>query len=233
MTAPYQNKFLIIGIKFKVMEFLIKPEAMQEALNIINATLSTEVKRINLTDFVIFTSVIGQKSFRAKIYTHFCEALDNGYLGDIKDFLRECISLITYGLNWVRIMLTKAKDEVKNILEELERCGVENMEYITEQLNRLRAEETINKKPEETPKVKPKEVIIILDQLGVLDKMRDELGSVNEVARTLSMITNIKQQTIQTYINPILQGIPDKTNKNSPYKNPKNIINAKKLLNIN
>lgn len=233
MTAPYQNKFLIIGIKFKVMEFLIKPEAMQEALNIINATLSTEVKRINLTDFVIFTSVIGQKSFRAKIYTHFCEALDNGYLGDIKDFLRECISLITYGLNWVRIMLTKAKDEVKNMLEELERCGVENMEYITEQLNRLRAEETINKKPEETPKVKPKEVIIILDQLGVLDKMRDELGSVNEVARTLSMITNIKQQTIQTYINPILQGIPDKTNKNSPYKNPKNIINAKKLLNIN
>ena len=233
MTAPYQNKFLIIGIKFKVMEFLIKPEAMQEALNIINATLSTEVKRINLTDFVIFTSGIGQKSFRAKIYTHFCEALDNGYLGDIKDFLRECISLITYGLNWVRIMLTKAKDEVKNILEELERCGVENMEYITEQLNRLRAEETINKKPEETPKVKPKEVIIILDQLGVLDKMRDELGSVNEVARTLSMITNIKQQTIQTYINPILQGIPDKTNKNSPYKNPKNIINAKKLLNIN
>ena len=126
------------------MEFLIKPEAMQEALNIINATLSTEVKRINLTDFVIFTSVIGQKSFRAKIYTHFCEALDNGYLGDIKDFLRECISLITYGLNWVRIMLTKAKDEVKNMLEELERCGVENMEYITEQLNRLRAEETIN-----------------------------------------------------------------------------------------
>nr|DAF18219.1 MAG TPA: hypothetical protein [Caudoviricetes sp.] len=233
MTAPYQNKFLIIGIKFKVMEFLIKPEAMQEALNIINATLSTEVKRINLTDFVIFTSVIGQKSFRAKIYTHFCEALDNGYLGDIKDFLRECISLITYGLNWVRIMLTKAKDEVKNMLEELERCGVENMEYITEQLNRLRAEETINKKPEETPKVKPKEVIIILDQLGVLDKMRDELGSVNEVARTLSMITNIKQQTIQSYINPILQGIPDKTNKNSPYKNPKNIINAKKLLNIN
>lgn len=215
------------------MEFLIKPEAMQEALNIINATLSTEVKRINLTDFVIFTSVIGQKSFRAKIYTHFCEALDNGYLGDIKDFLRECISLITYGLNWVRIMLTKAKDEVKNMLEELERCGVENMEYITEQLNRLRAEETINKKPEETPKVKPKEVIIILDQLGVLDKMRDELGSVNEVARTLSMITNIKQQTIQSYINPILQGIPDKTNKNSPYKNPKNIINAKKLLNIN
>lgn len=233
MTAPYQNKFLIIGIKFKVMEFLIKPEAMQEALNIINATLSTEVKRINLTDFVIFTSVIGQKSFRAKIYTHFCEALDNGYLGDIKDFLRECISLITYGLNWVRIMLTKAKDEVKNMLEELERCGVENMEYITEQLNRLRAEETINKKPEEAPKVKPKEVIIILDQLGVLDRMRDELGSVNEVARTLSMITNIKQQTIQTYINPILQGIPDKTNKNSPYKNPKNIINAKKLLNIN
>ena len=233
MTAPYQNKFLIIGIKFKVMEFLIKPEAMQEALNIINATLSTEVKRINLTDFVIFTSVIGQKSFRAKIYTHFCEALDNGYLGDIKDFLRECISLITYGLNWVRIMLTKAKDEVKNMLEELERCGVENMEYITEQLNRLRAEETINKKPEETPKVKPKEGIIILDQLGVLDKMRDELGSVNEVARTLSMITNIKQQTIQSYINPILQGIPDKTNKNSPYKNPKNIINAKKLLNIN
>lgn len=215
------------------MEFLIKPEAMQEALNIINATLSTEVKRINLTDFVIFTSVIGQKSFRAKIYTHFCEALDNGYLGDIKDFLRECISLITYGLNWVRIMLTKAKDEVKNMLEELERCGVENMEYITEQLNRLRAEETINKNPEEAPKVKPKEVIIILDQLGVLDKMRDELGSVNEVARTLSMITNIKQQTIQSYINPILQGIPDKTNKNSPYKNPKNIINAKKLLNIN
>jgi hypothetical protein len=233
MTAPYQNKFLIIGIKFKVMEFLIKPEAMQEALNIINATLSTEVKRINLTDFVIFTSVIGQKSFRAKIYTHFCEALDNGYLGDIKDFLRECISLITYGLNWVRIMLTKAKDEVKNMLEELERCGVENMEYITEQLNRLRAEETINKNPEEAPKVKPKEVIIILDQLGVLDKMQDELGSVNEVARTLSMITNIKQQTIQSYINPILQGIPDKTNKNSPYKNPKNIINAKKLLNIN
>lgn len=215
------------------MEFLIKPEAMQEALNIINATLSTEVKRINLTDFVIFTSVIGQKSFRAKIYTHFCEALDNGYLGDIKDFLRECISLITYGLNWVRIMLTKAKDEVKNMLEELERCGVENMEYITEQLNRLRAEETINKNPEEAPKVKPKEVIIILDQLGVLDKMQDELGSVNEVARTLSMITNIKQQTIQSYINPILQGIPDKTNKNSPYKNPKNIINAKKLLNIN
>lgn len=215
------------------MEFLIKPEAMQEALNIINATLSTEVKRINLTDFVIFTSVIGQKSFRAKIYTHFCEALDNGYLGDIKDFLRECISLITYGLNWVRIMLTKAKDEVKNMLEELERCGVENMEYITEQLNRLRAEETINKKPEETPKVKPKEVIIILDQLGVLDKMRDELGSVNEVARTLSMITNIKQQTIQSYINPILQGIPDKKHKNSPYYNPENLINAKKLLNIN
>lgn len=233
MTAPYQNKFLIIGIKFKVMEFLIKPEAMQEALNIINATLSTEVKRINLTDSVIFTSVIGQKSFRAKIYTHFCEALDNGYLGDIKDFLRECISLITYGLNWVRIMLTKAKDEVKNMLEELERCGVENMEYITEQLNRLRAEETINKKPEETPKVKPKEVIIILDQLGVLDKMRDELGSVNEVARTLSMITNIKQQTIQSYINPILQGIPDKKHKNSPYYNPENLINAKKLLNIN
>ena len=233
MTAPYQNKFLIIGIKFKVMEFLIKPEAMQEALNIINATLSTEVKRINLTDFVIFTSVIGQKSFRAKIYTHFCEALDNGYLGDIKDFLRECISLITYGLNWVRIMLTKAKDEVKNMLEELERCGVENMEYITEQLNRLRAEETINKNPEEAPKVKPKEVIIILDQLGVLDKMRDELGSVNEVARTLSMITNIKQQTIQSYINPILQGIPDKKHKNSPYYNPENLINAKKLLNIN
>ena len=76
-------------------------------------------------------------------------------------------------------------------------------------------------------------MIIILDQLGVLDKMQDELGSVNEVARTLSMITNIKQQTIQSYINPILQGIPDKTNKNSPYKNPKNIINAKKLLNIN
>ena len=215
------------------MEFLIKPEAMQEALNIINATLSTEVKRINLTDFVIFTSVIGQKSFRAKIYTHFCEALDNGYLGDIKDFLRECISLITYGLNWVRIMLTKAKDEVKNMLEELERCGVENMEYITEQLNRLRAEETINKNPEEAPKVKPKEVIIILDQLGVLDKMRDELGSVNEVARTLSMITNIKQQTIQSYINPILQGIPDKKHKNSPYYNPENLINAKKLLNIN
>ena len=233
MTAPYQNKFLIIGIKFKVMEFLIKPEAMQEALNIINATLSTEVKRINLTDFVIFTSVIGQKSFRAKIYTHFCGALDNGYLGDIKDFLRECISLITYGLNWVRIMLTKAKDEVKNMLEELERCGVENMEYITEQLNRLRAEETINKNPEEAPKVKPKEVIIILDQLGVLDKMRDELGSVNEVARTLSMITNIKQQTIQSYINPILQGIPDKKHKNSPYYNPENLINAKKLLNIN
>lgn len=233
MTAPYQNKFLIIGIKFKVMEFLIRPEDMQEALNIINATVSTEVKQINLTDFAIFTSIIGQKSFRAKIYTHFCEALDNGYLGDIKDFLRKCISLITYGLNWVRIMLTKAKDEVKNMLEELERCGVENMEYITEQLNRLRAEETINKKPEEAPKVKPKEVIIILDQLGVLDRMRDELGSVNEVARTLSMITNIKQQTIQTYINPILQGIPDKTHKNSPYKNPKNLINAKKLLNIN
>ena len=233
MTAPYQNKFLIIGIKFKVMEFLIRPEDMQEALNIINATVSTEVKQINLTDFAIFTSIIGQKSFRAKIYTHFCEALDNGYLGDIKDFLRKCISLITYGLNWVRIMLTKAKDEVKNMLEELERCGVENMEYITEQLNRLRAEETINKKPEEAPKVKPKEVIIILDQLGVLDRMRDELGSVNEVARTLSMITNIKQQTIQTYINPILQGIPDKTYKNSPYKNPKNLINAKKLLNIN
>ena len=63
--------------------------------------------------------------------------------------------------------------------------------------------------------------------------MRDELGSVNEVARTLSMITNIKQQTIQSYINPILQGIPDKKHKNSPYYNPENLINAKKLLNIN
>nr|DAS00864.1 MAG TPA: hypothetical protein [Caudoviricetes sp.] len=236
MTAPYQNKFLIIGIKFKVMEFLIKPEAMQEALNIINATLSTEVKRINLTDFVIFTSVIGQKSFRAKIYTHFCEALDNGYLGDIKDFLRECISLITYGLNWVRIMLTKAKDEVKNMLEELERCGVENMEYITEQLNRLRAEETINKKPEETPKVKPKEVIIILDQLGVLEtikKHQNNESNITETAKIVSMITNINQRTVLSYLLPILRPIPDNSDKNSPYKNPENLTNAKKLLNIN
>ena len=78
-------------------------------------------------------------------------------------------------------------------------------------------------------------MIIILDQLGVLEtikKHQNNESNITETAKIVSMIKNINQRVL-SYLLPILRPIPDNSDKNSPYKNPENLTNAKKLLNIN
>ena len=212
--------------------FYISNENIEEALKVISGF---HVEKIDLVKFTTFNMVLAQKEFRERIYQHYCEAVDDrGYLGSIKEFIRECMNIIIYGLNIIKGLSIKAKEGEKKRLQEMEQQAEQNLETLRQELYKIRATESIHQQEQTPPKekYKIKELLIVLNELGALKSMKEYTkGNINEVARILSVILQVKPSTLQSYLNPILQTLPDYKHKNSPYCNPENKNNAMRLLN--
>lgn len=93
----------------------------------------------------------------------------------------------------------------------------------------LISEEKILDFSDEKTKVK----LIVLEKLGVIDyikSIQQDEKNVNQTAGILSLIMGCKKDILYSYIRPMLQGYRDDEDKNSPYKNKKNVTDADKVI---
>jgi hypothetical protein len=79
-----------------------------------------------------------------------------------------------------------------------------------------------------------KEKVIYLNELGIIDYLGDRFLraklSVNQIAALLSGITGVKQDTMQSYINPIINAESKVYQRNNPYENEKNVAKIRGIL---
>lgn len=79
----------------------------------------------------------------------------------------------------------------------------------------------------------PKEKLIILEKLKIIDYIKSiqtKPETISHTAEILSAITGINSTTLYTYLRPMLNANRDDADKNSPYKNNENILNANKTI---
>ena len=75
--------------------------------------------------------------------------------------------------------------------------------------------------------------LIILEKLGVIDYIKTiqtKPETISHTAEILSSFTGITSKTLYTYLRPMISPIPDKSDKNSPYKNSENEYLANKSI---
>jgi hypothetical protein len=79
-----------------------------------------------------------------------------------------------------------------------------------------------------------KEKVIYLNELGIIDYLRNNFHrsnlSYNRLAALLSGITGVKQDTMQSYINPIINKKDKISQRNNPYENEKNVAKIRSIL---
>ncbi|WP_209390728.1 hypothetical protein [Chryseobacterium sp. RR2-3-20] len=78
-----------------------------------------------------------------------------------------------------------------------------------------------------------KEKLIILEKLKIIDYIKSiqtKPETISHTAEILSAITGINSTTLYTYLRPMLNANRDDADKNSPYKNNENILNANKII---
>jgi hypothetical protein len=79
-----------------------------------------------------------------------------------------------------------------------------------------------------------KEKVIYLNELGIIDYLRNHFHrinlSYNQLAALLSGITGVKQDTMQSYINPIINKKDKISQRNNPYENEKNVAKIRSIL---
>lgn len=75
--------------------------------------------------------------------------------------------------------------------------------------------------------------LIILEKLGIIDYIKSIQSKPQTISHTsviLSAITGIESKTLNTYLYPMLRPHRDDDHKESPYKNPDNLLSAEKAL---
>ena len=78
-----------------------------------------------------------------------------------------------------------------------------------------------------------KEKLIILEKLKIIDYIKSiqtKPETISHTAEILSAITGINSTTLYTYLRPMLNANRDDADKNSPYKNSDNVLNANKTI---
>ncbi len=167
------------------------------------------------------------------------------------------LELLNNKLNWIRFLFKDSqkianKIEVKNVIDDddsfLEfsiKSIIENrvlplIEFIIVEieltLKSLKPKEKIieNEKTIDFSDSKGTEKIIMLNQLGILDFLKEKQPfdlSTNALASALSGVTGIDPGTLQSYINPINN--PKVNQKNNPLKKEKSVTKInQKLISI-
>lgn len=120
-------------------------------------------------------------------------------------------------------------------LYEIKKGLVENisqyilLDYWLFEINNL--SDLVVKKIADLSDSKGTEKIIMLDKLGILDILRSQEPfnmSVNALSSAISGITGIKQVTVQSYLNPIIN--PNADQKNNPLKVEKTVVKVEDKL---
>lgn len=79
-----------------------------------------------------------------------------------------------------------------------------------------------------------KEKVIYLNELGIISYLKDHFHranlSNNQLAGLLSAITGVKQDTLQSYINPLLNKDNKIVQSNNPYTNQENVDSIRTIL---
>jgi hypothetical protein len=135
-------------------------------------------------------------------------------------------------------ILEDAQREFENQKQEILRIIDNEIRDEKEKQNLLRLQSNQPQQPITAPELdisdnSPKERIIILEKLGIINHIKNIQKDPNTISHTseiLSAITGIKSKTLNTYLHPMLQPNRDDTDKNSPYYNPDNLLNANKTL---
>lgn len=75
--------------------------------------------------------------------------------------------------------------------------------------------------------------LIMLEKLGIIDYIKSIQSKPEIISHTseiLSAITGIESKTLNTYLYPMLRAHREDDHKESPYKNPNNLLDAEKAL---
>ena len=75
--------------------------------------------------------------------------------------------------------------------------------------------------------------LIMLEKLGVIKYIKSiqtKPETISHTSEILSAITGIPSTTLNSYLNPMIRPYRDDQDKNSPYKNPENLVKAEKEL---
>lgn len=133
------------------------------------------------------------------------------------------------------VLFFNLKRDIKEIMMFLEN------EMLNEKINLLRFRGTQNtSQPIETPEIdfsgkdelKPKQKLIILNELGVIDFINDKLqdkGNATHLSEILNTILGVGQDTLRGYVNLLIR--PDETQRNSPYNSEKVVSETMQILN--
>lgn len=138
--------------------------------------------------------------------------------------LADKLKIINEG-NWYALymfLILNFEEIIKFIERERRRFFVENT-------NNEPVENPENDFSDNSDKVK----LIILEKLGVIDYIKTiqtKPEIISHTSEILSAITGIGSKTLNTYLYPMLRQYPDKTDPNSPYKNPENLLDAEKTI---
>lgn len=136
-----------------------------------------------------------------------------------------------YGME---IIKTPFKEKFDNLISSIETSlDTDELKFINQLQNN-------NNNPTKTDALEndfsdnePKERLIILEKLKIIDFIKSIQTSPEKISQTaeiLSAITGIKSSTLYTYLRPMISPNADYNDKNNPYKNNENVLNANKII---
>lgn len=151
------------------------------------------------------------------------------------EYLKDCTEINRIEIRKYEIRIQKSAEKTSEIIL----CIGEKIE--NEKLNLLRFNGTQNpSQPIETPEIdfsgkdelKPKQKLIILNELGVIDFINDKLqdkGNATHLSEILNTILGVETKTLRGYVNLLIR--PDETQRNSPYNSKKVVSETMQILN--
>lgn len=169
------------------------------------------------------------------------------FLKNIHSFLKELKTF--WGLRYNDEVFAKARDfnvfwnesEFRNTIYRVTYNIKELDTFLSKLINELedsKSERVESKISIETPENdfsnnEDKEKLIILEKLKIIDYIKSiqtKPETISHTAEILSAITGINSTTLYTYLRPMLNANRDDNDKNSPYKNRDNVLNANKTI---
>ena len=165
-----------------------------------------------------------------KLFNDEFKSIENGY--------NELISIIKSDEQKTELEIDKFNklNNCKNCIEFFENEIYNYTEFVDDIIKQSEN----SKENTETPEIdfsgkdelKPKQKLIILNELGVIDLINDKLlekGNATHLAEILNTILGVETKTLIGYVNLLIR--PNETNKNRPYNSEKIVSETKRIYN--
>lgn len=154
-------------------------------------------------------------------------------------FEKHLLPIIFNSGSVVKDILEKSENEFQRQKEEVLRIINNEIQTEKEKLNLLRFQpQQPTATAMETPELdfsdnSDKVKLIMLEKLGIIDYIKTiqtKPDTISHTSEILSAITGIESKTLNSYLYPMLRPYRDDDDKNSPYKNPENLLKAETEL---